>query len=52
MKYVTRSLQILLCLYALYLVKSALGINLSQRYTAWDFVKYPVHGFIENPITH
>ncbi|MGV0029299.1 hypothetical protein [Phormidesmis priestleyi] len=50
MKYVTRSLQLFLCLYVLYLVKSALGINLSQRYTAWEFVKYPVHSFIEHPI--
>ncbi|NJR48600.1 MAG: hypothetical protein HC780_02635 [Leptolyngbyaceae cyanobacterium CSU_1_3] len=48
MKYLTRSLLILLCLYGIYLVKSAMGINLSHRYTAWEFVKYPIHDLINH----
>lgn len=45
-KYVSRSMAILLILYGLYLVKTAMGINLSNRYSAWEFVKAPVHSFI------
>jgi hypothetical protein len=29
-------------LYLLYLVKSALGINISDRYSAWGFLKLPI----------
>jgi hypothetical protein len=36
-------------LYAAYLVKSAVGINLSKKYTAWDFLKYPVKSLIDRP---
>ncbi|MDX2097734.1 MAG: hypothetical protein SFW36_08145 [Leptolyngbyaceae cyanobacterium bins.59] len=41
---------ILMLLYLLYLTKSALGINLSQRYTAWKVFKLPVERFIQDPI--
>ncbi len=30
-------------LYLLYLVKTAAGINLSERYSAWSFLKLPVN---------
>jgi hypothetical protein len=33
---------ILFSLYLLYLIKSAVGINLSDRYSAWGFVKLPI----------
>ncbi len=36
-------LLILLGLYLLYLIKTAAGINLSQRYSGWDFLKWPVN---------
>jgi hypothetical protein len=49
MKYAKRTALILLGLYGLYLIKSAIGINLSQRYTAWDVLKYPVKSFIDRP---
>jgi hypothetical protein len=42
MKSVQRMLGVLVVLYLLYLVKSALGINLSDRYSAWDFLKFPI----------
>ena len=40
---------LILLLYGAYLIKSAMGINLSQKYTAWDFLKYPVKSFIDHP---
>ncbi len=40
---------IILLLYATYLIKSAMGINLSEKYTAWDFIKYPVKPLIDRP---
>ena len=42
MKSIQRVLGVLVVLYLLYLVKSALGINLSDRYSAWDFLKFPI----------
>ena len=33
---------VLFSLYLLYLVKSALGINISDRYSAWGFLKLPI----------
>lgn len=33
---------VLVCLYLLYGIKSALGINISQRYHAIDLVKIPL----------
>ena len=45
-KIVSKSLLLLSGVYALYLVKSALGINISDRYSAWEFVKAPVKSFI------
>lgn len=41
-KYLKNTLFIFLLLYALYLAKSGLGINLSQRYHAWDLLKLPI----------
>ncbi len=41
-KYLKNTLLIFLLLYALYLAKSGLGINLSQRYHAWDLLKLPI----------
>ncbi|MBC7824107.1 MAG: hypothetical protein H7126_09525 [Candidatus Parcubacteria bacterium] len=48
MRCVKRSLQIFLSLYVLYLAKTAMGINISDRYTAPTFVKFPVKAFISN----
>jgi hypothetical protein len=45
-KYFSRSISILLVLYVLYLVKTSMGIDISSRYSAWEFVKAPVHPFI------
>jgi hypothetical protein len=42
MKYLKIGGLMVLSLYGLYLCKSALGINLSTKYTAWEFIKYPV----------
>jgi hypothetical protein len=36
-------LLILIGLYLLYLLKTAIGINLSPRYSGWDFLKWPVN---------
>lgn len=30
-------------LYLLYLVKTAIGIDISQRYSAWDLFKQPIN---------
>jgi hypothetical protein len=38
---------IILMLYVAYLLKSAMGINLSEKYTAWDFLKYPVKSYLD-----
>lgn len=42
MKKLQRAAIVLFCLYALYLVKSELGINISRRYHAIDLVKLPL----------
>jgi hypothetical protein len=42
MKRLRQVLFILFALYILYLVKTALGINISHRYHAADFFKYPL----------
>lgn len=44
--HVMRAILLLVGLYGLYLIKSAVGINLSDKYTAWNFLKYPVQSFI------
>ncbi|MBD2120142.1 hypothetical protein [Trichocoleus sp. FACHB-262] len=41
-----QGLLILICLYGLYLIKTALGIDISQRYTAWEVFKLPVKSLI------
>ena len=41
-KYLKNTLLIVLLLYSLYLIKSELGINISQRYHAWDVLKLPL----------
>lgn len=41
MKFWKRMLLVCLCLFLLYEVKSALGINLSERYHAIDLVRIP-----------
>ncbi|WP_181314469.1 hypothetical protein [Phormidesmis priestleyi] len=46
MQFAKRSLLIFLSLYVLYLAKTAVGINLSKRYTAPGFVKFPVKAFL------
>ncbi|HEY9627673.1 MAG TPA: hypothetical protein V6C84_10255 [Coleofasciculaceae cyanobacterium] len=38
---------ILFSLYLLYLVKSALGINLSDRYSAWAIFKLPIQSILD-----
>jgi hypothetical protein len=38
---------ILFLLYLLYLVKSALGINLSDRYSAWAIFKLPIQPILD-----
>jgi hypothetical protein len=47
MKYLKIGGLIVLSLYGLYLFKSALGINLSTKYTAWEFIKYPIKPITE-----
>ncbi|HEY9623343.1 MAG TPA: hypothetical protein V6C78_23505 [Crinalium sp.] len=42
MKHLRRFVLLILGLYLLYLVKSALGINLSERYHAADILKMPL----------
>lgn len=42
MKKLQKAAIVLFCLYALYLVKSELGINISRRYHAIDLVKLPL----------
>ncbi len=37
-----RTLLVLILIYLIYLVKCALGINISNRYTVPGFVKYPL----------
>ena len=39
---------ILISLYLLYLVKSALGINLSQKYSAWSIFKLPIQSLLHS----
>ena len=34
-------------LYLVYLVKSALGINISDRYSAWGFIKLPIQPILD-----
>ena len=34
-------------LYLIYLVKSALGINISDRYSAWGFIKLPIQPILD-----
>ena len=34
-------------LYLVYLVKSALGINISDRYSAWSFLKLPIQPILD-----
>jgi hypothetical protein len=46
LNYLARSLPFLLTLYVLYLIKTAMGINISEKYSAWDFVKAPIKPFI------
>ncbi|ACK73426.1 hypothetical protein PCC7424_5075 [Gloeothece citriformis PCC 7424] len=41
-KIICRSLLILFCFYLLYLIKTALGINISDKYHAADALKLPV----------
>ncbi|HEY9639470.1 MAG TPA: hypothetical protein V6C57_03245 [Coleofasciculaceae cyanobacterium] len=38
---------ILFSLYLLYLVKSAVGINLSDRYSAWGVFKLPIQPILK-----
>ncbi len=37
------TLLVLVGLYLLYLIKTAVGINLVPRYSAWNFLKFPVN---------
>jgi hypothetical protein len=38
----------LFLLYVFYLVKSALGINISDRYSAWGFLKLPIQPILDH----
>jgi hypothetical protein len=40
---------VLLSLYLLYLIKSALGINLSDRHSAWGILKLPIQPVLNHP---
>jgi hypothetical protein len=48
MKRFRQGLLILICLYGLYLIKTALGINISDRYTAWEIFKLPAQPFLQH----
>ncbi|MBD3880722.1 hypothetical protein IFO70_03030 [Phormidium tenue FACHB-886] len=39
---------VLFSLYLLYLAKSALGINLSHRYSAWGILKLPIQPILDH----
>jgi hypothetical protein len=43
---------ICLALYLLYLVKSAVGINLSQKYSAWGIFKLPIAPLLHSKPLH
>jgi len=42
MPFLKRGFTVFLGLYLLYLLKTALGINISDRYTAWNILKAPL----------
>jgi hypothetical protein len=48
MKRLRQILLVVLSLYLLYLVKSALGINLSNKYSAWGIFKLPIRSLLHS----
>lgn len=46
MKRLQQAILVLVVLYLLYLVKSAMGIELSHRYSAWKVFKLPIQSFL------
>jgi hypothetical protein len=48
---IVRVLPLFFLLYSAYLVKSAMGINLSERYSAPQVLKIPLKAF-DHPVAH